>query len=134
MSHRSEAIVSLFEETTENLRSLLSIPTNYHVLWFQGGASTQFSMIPLNLLPERGSADYIETGSWSSKAITECNKIGTANVIGSSKESTYSYIPKDIKQNNDSSYLHIKYASAMSVMGDCTLESSNTSRLTPVSS
>ena len=107
MSHRSEAIVSLFEETTENLRSLLSIPTNYHVLWFQGGASTQFSMIPLNLLPERGSADYIETGSWSSKAITECNKIGTANVIGSSKESTYSYIPKDIKQNNDSSYLHI---------------------------
>jgi phosphoserine aminotransferase len=59
------------------------------------------------LLPEGGTADYMDTGAWSFKAITECNKTGTGNVIGSSKESTYSYIPKDTKQNIDSKYLHI---------------------------
>ncbi|MBT4054099.1 MAG: aminotransferase class V-fold PLP-dependent enzyme, partial [Candidatus Marinimicrobia bacterium] len=107
MSHRSAPIVSLFDEVSHNLRALLSIPTNYKILWLQGGASSQFSMIPMNLLSEGGTADYMDTGAWSFKAITECNKIGTANVIGSSKESTYSYIPKDIKQNISSEYFHI---------------------------
>jgi len=107
MSHRSAPIVSLFEETTHNLRALLSIPSNYKILWLQGGASTQFAMIPMNLISEGGTADYMDTGAWSFKAIAECNKIATANVIGSSKESTYSYIPKDIEQNIDSKYLHI---------------------------
>jgi phosphoserine aminotransferase len=107
MSHRSAPIVSLFEETSHNLRTLLSIPSNYKILWLQGGASSQFSMIPMNLLSEGGTADYLDTGAWSFKAVTECNKIGTANVIGSSKESTYSYIPKDIKQNIASDYFHI---------------------------
>ena len=96
MSHRSGPIVSLFEEASQNLRALLSIPSNYKILWLQGGASSQFAMIPMNLLPEGRTADYMDTGAWSFKAITECNKIGTGNVIGSSKESTYSYIPKDI--------------------------------------
>ena len=107
MSHRSKPVVSLFNETSDNLRSLLSIPSNYHILWLQGGASTQFSMIPLNLLPEGGSADYIETGAWSSKAITECAKVANVNVIGSSKKSNFSFIPKNCEQNIDSSYLHI---------------------------
>ena len=107
MSHRSKPVVSLFNETSDNLRSLLSIPSNYHILWLQGGASTQFSMIPLNLLPEGGSADYIETGGWSSKAITECAKVANVNVIGSSKKSTFSFMPKNCEQNIDSSYLHI---------------------------
>ena len=107
MSHRSGPIVSLFEEASQNIRALLSIPSNYKILWLQGGASSQFAMIPMNLLPEGGTADYMDTGAWSFKAITECNKTATANVIGSSKESTYSYIPKDIKQNIDSEYLHI---------------------------
>ena len=107
ISHRSALIISLFEETTQNLRSLLNIPENYHVLWLQGGASTQFSMLPLNLLPENGQADYIETGSWSTKAIAECNKIGKANVVGSSQSSTFSFIPKIYEQNIDATYLHI---------------------------
>ena len=75
----------------------------------QGGASTQFAMIPMNLLSDDGgTADYIDTGAWSFKAITECNKIGTANVIGSSRESTYAYIPKDIEQKIYSDFLSLR--------------------------
>lgn len=107
MSHRSVQVVDLFEETTNNIIELLNIPKNYSVLWLQGGASLQFSMVPMNLLPNAGSADYIDTGSWSAKAITECEKFGKANVIGSSKDSTYSYIPKDVQISSNSSYLHI---------------------------
>ena len=91
MSHRSIPVVELFEETTERIKSLLAIPSNYHVLWLQGGASTQFSMVPLNVLPEGSSADYIETGSWSTKAIAECNKVGKAHVIGSSKDVIFTF-------------------------------------------
>ena len=107
MSHRSKPIVELFDKATSNLRQLLNIPSNYHVLWLQGGASLQFSMIPLNLLPEKGRADYLDSGAWASKAIIECNKIGKANVVGSSKESNYSYIPKEYEQDIKSTYLHI---------------------------
>jgi len=107
MSHRSTPVVELFEDTTERIKSLLAIPSNYHVLWLQGGASTQFSMVPLNLLPEGGVADYLETGSWSTKAIAECNKVGTVQVIGSSKDATFTFLPKDCEQNVDSSYFHI---------------------------
>jgi len=107
MSHRSKEVVALFSETTDNLRSILDIPSNYHVLWLQGGASTQFSMVPLNLLQSNGHADYIETGAWSSKAIHACNQIGTANVLASSKENNFSFIPKEFNQNDDASYLHI---------------------------
>ncbi|MBT3838729.1 MAG: 3-phosphoserine/phosphohydroxythreonine transaminase [Candidatus Marinimicrobia bacterium] len=107
MSHRSKEIVSLFEETTENLQSLLSIPSNYKILWLQGGASLQFPMIPMNLISKGGSADYIDTGSWSSKAINECNKLETAITIASSSKSNYSFIPKQFEQNIESNYLHI---------------------------
>ncbi len=107
MSHRSKEVVSLFEEATANIKSLLSVPDNYHILWLQGGASTQFTMIPMNLIPKGGSADYIETGVWSKKAIKECAKVANVNVISSSKESIYNYIPKNFEQNIDSSYLHI---------------------------
>ena len=107
MSHRSKPVVALFEETTERITGLLAIPSNYHVLWLQGGASTQFSMVPLNVLPDGGCADYINTGVWSTKAIAECNKIGKANVIGSSRENSYTFIPKECVQNTESSYLHI---------------------------
>ena len=107
MSHRSAPIIDLFDEVTSRVRRLLDIPSNYHVLWLQGGASLQFSIIPLNLLPDDGSADYLDTGAWSSKAITECNRVGVANVIGTSKESNYAYIPKEYEQNTNSIYLHI---------------------------
>ena len=107
MSHRSPQIVNLFEEATINLKDLLNVPDNYHVLWLQGGASLQFSMVPMNLLPDSGSADYVDTGVWSAKAISECEKIGSVNIVGSSKDSNYTFIPKNIKNNKKSSYLHI---------------------------
>ena len=69
MSHRSVPVVELFEDTTKNLINLLNIPENYSVLWLQGGASLQFSIVPMNLLPSGGTADYIDTGSWSAKAV-----------------------------------------------------------------
>ncbi len=107
MSHRSMPVVDLFQDTTQNLIDLLSIPKNYSILWLQGGASLQFSMVPMNLLPNNGVADYIDTGSWSAKAIIECQKFGRVNVIGSSKDSVYSYIPKNVVISMDASYLHI---------------------------
>ena len=107
MSHRSEPIEQLFDQVTDRIKHLLHIPANYEVLWLQGGASMQFSMVPLNLLPDGASADYIETGSWSAKAIHECNKVGFANVIGSSREHNFSYIPDNFTQKNNSKYIHI---------------------------
>ena len=107
MSHRSMPVVDLFNDTTKNLIDLLNIPKNYSVLWLQGGASLQFSMVPMNLLPSDGKADYIDTGSWSAKAIIECQKFGRTNIIGSSKDLNYSYIPNDVVISEDSSYVHI---------------------------
>ena len=107
MSHRSGPIVSLFEEATNRTIDLLNIPKGYSVLWLQGGASLQFSMVPMNLLPDGCSADYIVTGLWSLKAVQECNKIGKANVIASSQDNYFNYIPKEYSQNSDSKYLHI---------------------------
>ena len=107
MSHRSEPIIDLFHKATSRVRTLLDVPSNYHVLWLQGGASMQFSMVPMNLLSKRSTADYIETGAWSTKAITECNRVATANVIASSKEEIFNYIPKEYNQNIESKYLHI---------------------------
>ena len=107
MSHRSRPVVELFHETTDNLKTLLNIPDNYHILWLQGGASTQFSMVPMNLLPDHGSADYVDTGAWAAKAITECERVGRVNIIGSSRESVYNYIPKEISRNQEATYLHI---------------------------
>jgi len=107
MSHRSFPIIELFEETTNNLKSLMSIPDNYHVLWLQGGASLQFSMVPMNLMPDNGSADYVDTGAWSAKAIAECERVGTVNIIASSRNSTYTYIPKNFNTTSDATYLHI---------------------------
>ena len=107
MSHRSEPIIDLFHKATSRVRTLLDVPSNYHVLWLQGGASMQFSMVPMNLLSKRSTADYIETGAWSTKAITECNRVATANVIASSKKEIFNYIPKEYNQNIESKYLHI---------------------------
>ena len=97
--------MQLFDAASDRLRRLMKIPKNHEILWLQGGASLQFTMVPQNLLHDSG-ADFIETGCWSTKAITECNKIGHANIIASSKESNFSYIPVDFKQNYDSLYTY----------------------------
>ena len=107
MSHRSKPVMELFDETTDRLCSLLDIPDGYKVLWLQGGASLQFSMVPMNILNEHETADYIDTGAWSSKALKEARNFGSVNIAGSSKNDHYTFIPRYLEQHSESVYLHI---------------------------
>jgi len=108
MSHRSKEFIQIAQEAEKDLRELMSIPDNYKVLFIQGGATLQFSMIPMNLL-KGGVACYVETGAWSKKAIAEARKVGEVKVIASSKDKNYSYIPDcsdlDIPENCDYVYI-----------------------------
>jgi phosphoserine aminotransferase len=109
MSHRSKEYEDIIYGAEALLRKLMNIPENYEVLFLQGGASTQFAMVPLNLLGEGGKADFINTGTWSKKAISEAKRYGKANVVASSEDKNYSYIPKVGKDKFDptASYVHI---------------------------
>ena len=107
MSHRSQPIVDLMNNTTDLARELLSVPDNFHILWLQGGASTQFSMIPMNLLSNDQTADYTDTGLWAAKAINEAKEFGKVNVASSTKESMYNHIYKELDQTPNATYLHI---------------------------
>jgi phosphoserine aminotransferase len=107
MSHRSKPVVAMFEEAESLVRELLAVPDSFRILFLQGGASQQFLMAPMNLLKEGASVDYTDTGAWSAKAIKEAKALANVNVISSSKESTYNYIPKDYQQSADATYLHI---------------------------
>lgn len=108
MSHRSKDFVAIADEAEQDLRDLLSIPDNYAVLFLQGGASTQFSSVALNLLPENGVADYIDTGVWSGKAYKEAERYGKVNVAASSKDTNYSSIPEFAtwKLSENAAYVH----------------------------
>ena len=92
MSHRSKVYQQIIDEAEADLRELMNIPDNYKVLFIQGGATLQFSMIPMNLM-KNGKAVYVETGAWSKKAIAEAKKVGEVIVAASSKDKNYSYIP-----------------------------------------
>src|ERR1700687_2659544 len=85
ISHRSKTFESILEQAEADIRTLGGVPANYHVLFLQGGASTQFSMVPMNLLAAGATADYIDTGTWAEKAIKEARKVGTVNIVGSTK-------------------------------------------------
>lgn len=108
MSHRSDEMVAIATEAEKDLRDLLHIPANYKVLFLQGGASMQFSAIPLNLLPATGSADYLNTGQWSKKAIEEAQRYGKVNVVASAKDSNFSTIPvfDSWKLDKKAAYFH----------------------------
>ena len=92
MSHRSKTYDTIIKEAEADLRELMQIPDNYKVLFLQGGASTQFAAIPMNLMKNR-VADYIITGQWTKKAFQEAQLYGKANQIASSADETFSYIP-----------------------------------------
>lgn len=108
MSHRSDEFVSVAQQAEQDLRDLMAIPDNYKVLFLQGGASQQFAQIPLNLMPEGGSADYIDTGIWSRKAIEEASRFGSVNVAGTAKNYDYFAIPgqNEWQLSADASYVH----------------------------
>ena len=109
MSHRSKEYQAIFDETEANLREIMNIPDNYEVLFLQGGASTQFAMVPLNLMTKNGKADYIITGQWANKAYKEAARYGNAREVASSKDKTFSYIPKTTAADFDpeADYVHI---------------------------
>jgi phosphoserine aminotransferase len=93
MSHRGKEFMSIAEKAEASLRSVMDIPDHYKVLFLQGGASTQFAMVPLNLMGKKLKADYFDTGAWSTKAIKEAARYGHVNVVASSKEENYTTIP-----------------------------------------
>lgn len=108
MSHRSKTYDNIIKTAEQDLRDLLGIPDNYKVLFLQGGASTQFAMIPMNLMKNK-VADYIITGQWAKKAYKEASIYGKANAIASSEDKTFSYIPdcSDLPISEDADYVYI---------------------------
>lgn len=117
MSHRSAVYQEIFDRTEKDLRTLMHIPDNYKVLFLQGGASTQFAMVALNLIGRKGKADYINTGVWSKKAIQEARRYGDVHVVATSEDKNFSYIPELNEQDMDpdASYLH--YTSNNTIYG-----------------
>lgn len=105
ISHRSKEFIAVMEEAQQLFRELLGIPDGYSVLFLQGGASMQFCMVPYNLMEKKSA--YLDTGSWASKAIKEAKIFGEVDVVASSKDATYSFIPKDYKVPADADYFHI---------------------------
>ena len=106
ISHRSKEFEEVVTETESLVRELLNVPENYSVLFLQGGASQQFAMVPMNLLPEGGKAAYLDTGVWATKAAKEAKNIGQVEIVASSKDSNYTYIPKDFSVPLDATYFH----------------------------
>jgi len=107
ISHRSPEFEAVLDEAVRLVKELVEVPEGYSVLFLQGGASTQFALAPYNLLPEGGKAAYLDSGVWASKAIKEAKFFGETVVVASSKESNYTYIPKDFTIPADAAYFHI---------------------------
>jgi len=108
MSHRSKEFVSIAQKAESDLRELMAIPENYKVLFVQGGASSQFSMVPMNLLRGKNTADYINTGQWSKKAIAEAKRYCDVNVVASTEGNGFTSAPiqAELKLNPDAAYVH----------------------------
>jgi phosphoserine aminotransferase len=108
MSHRGKEYISIAKKAEADLREIMEIPDNYKVLFLQGGASSQFAMIPMNLLRGKNTADYINTGQWSKKAIAEAKRYCNANVAATSEASNFTTIPpsSEWKLNPEAAYLH----------------------------
>ncbi len=109
MSHRSAVYQQIIDQAEADLRKLMNIPDNYKVLFLQGGASTQFSAVPLNLMTKNGKADYIVSGQFSGKAAKEAERYGEVRVLASSKDKNFTYVPYVTEFNKDSDYVHICY-------------------------
>ena len=109
MSHRSKAYQEIFDKAEAGLRSLLNIPSNYHVLFLQGGAHLQFDMIPLNLFGKNKKCDMVHTGTWTKKAKGAAEKFGAVNLVASSEDKNFSYIPEldPSKFSADADYFYI---------------------------
>lgn len=107
ISHRSKDFDTILQCAKQLVKELLGVPDNYSILFLQGGASSQFAMVPMNILPENGTAAYVESGVWANKAIKEAKLFGNTEVIATSKDKNFSYVPKGYKIPAGASYLHL---------------------------
>ena len=109
ISHRSKTIEDILARTEADVRTLGQVPANYKVLFLQGGASMQFSMVPLNLLTPGATADYIVTGAWAQKAVKEAQRVGTVNIAATTESDNFSRLPKqdEIKLTPGAAYVHM---------------------------
>src|SRR6266487_6667131 len=109
ISHRSAAFESILAHAEADIRTLANIPSNYKVLFLQGGASLQFSMVPMNLLTAGATADYIDSGSWGEKALKEAGKVGAVHVAASTKSENYSRVPEqsELQLTPGAAYVHM---------------------------
>ena len=117
MSHRSPVYQAIIDTAEADLRKLMNIPDNYKVLFLQGGATQQFAAVPLNLMNKNGKADYIVSGQFSKKAAEEAAKFGEVNIIATSKDRNFAYIPKVESFSPDADYVHICYNNT--IFGTC---------------
>ena len=108
MSHRGKEYMSIAAKAEKDLRDVMGIPDNYKVLFLQGGASSQFAAVPLNLMGDKKSADYINTGMWSKKAISEAKRYGTVNIAADTSGDGFTSVPTqaELKLNPDAAYVH----------------------------
>ena len=109
MSHRGKEYMSIHAEAEADLRELLGIPASYKVLFLQGGASSQFAMVPMNLLRGKTSADYLNTGEWSKKAIKEAKKFADVNIVASSEDKKFTYAPAQNAWQLDPNAAYVHY-------------------------
>ncbi len=109
MSHRSKQYESIIKKTEDLTREILGVSDDYHVLFLQGGASLQFHMVPLNFMTKNKKADFVQTGAWSQKAVEEAAKLGKANVVGSSKDKKWSYLPPISGADPEADYFYLCY-------------------------
>jgi phosphoserine aminotransferase len=109
ISHRSKTFDDIIARAESGLRELMGIPSNYHILFLQGGASLQFSMVPMNFLPHEGSADYVLTGSWGKKALKEAKKVGGANVAATMADGGFTRVPsrEEMSLSPHAAYVHM---------------------------
>ena len=117
ISHRSAAFDEVIDGCEADLRQLAGVPSNYKVLFLQGGASLQFSMVPMNLLPPDGSADYIVTGSWSEKAVKEAKRVGTVKIAASTEAENYARVPKQSELTLDPGAAYVHYTTNNTIFG-----------------
>ncbi len=117
MSHRSKTYDEIIVSAEKDLRTLLNISDDYSVMFLQGGATLQFSMVALNLMPPNNKADYINTGAWSKKAIKEAKRVGEINIVASSEDKNFNYIPKQDAFNLTPNASYVHYTSNNTIFG-----------------
>ena len=117
VSHRSKAFEDILAGCEADLRTLMKIPEGYHVLFLQGGASLQFSMVPMNVLPAGGSADYVVTGAWSQKAVKEAKRVGGVKVAASTESENFTRVPRQSELTLDRNAAYVHYTTNNTIFG-----------------